>query len=162
MSAQTKPLILLDTNIWLDYYDPYRPKHDDAFALLGKACTQAYQLTYFAGSIKDVYYILSKTQKDLARKSEGILTEGSASAIREYSWGCIQHMQEAACALPLDMRTTWMAERMKNLCPDFEDALILAACELNQVKYFVTNDETLINKASVPTLTSANMLLRLN
>lgn len=150
--------LLLDANIWLDYFDPWRAYHEDAFALIDYAYAQGVGLAYFAGSLKDVYYLMSSIPKRRLRAAGKEVTESEALACNEMAWGVVDAIRELAIPVPLDLRTIWLARQQKALCFDFEDGLVVAAAELADVCFLVTNDEKLARLSTVKAYSSADML----
>ena len=143
MSKEQK-IILLDTNIWLDYLDVDRERHRAAVALIEHAdLSNNVELLCFGGSMKDIYYISHNKFKQDIRKDVGVLSESAAVASNELAWASIDAIDEIVTIIPCDMRTVWMARKLKGICSDFEDCLLLAACELADVDFLVTNDERL-------------------
>lgn len=143
MSADRKA-VLFDTNSLIDYLFPARPHHKEAFQLIdiliGNSLIDS---CCFAGSLKDAYYVFQLAQKRDIRSEFGTLTETDARAANELAWGSIETLEKFFTIIPCDMRTVWMARKLKSICPDFEDCLLLAACELADADFLVTNDERL-------------------
>ena len=67
-------------------------------------------------------------------------------------------MDLLATAVPFDTRTVWLARKLKHTNLDFEDCLVLAACQLANVKYLVTSDSQLRDKAPLAALSPSDML----
>ncbi|PWL79909.1 MAG: hypothetical protein DBY20_01410 [Coriobacteriia bacterium] len=57
-----------------------------------------------------------------------------------------------------DVRQVWLARKLKHTNLDFEDCLVLAACQLANVRYLVTNDNKLKDKAPLAALSPSDML----
>ncbi len=107
--SENTPSILLDTNIWLDYYIANRKAHHEALALIGYIEDDNLNLLYAATSIKDVFYLVNQEAKHMAREAQGALTESDALACREIAWGCIRNMEELAAAVPVGEPQVWLA-----------------------------------------------------
>ncbi len=152
----TDRAIVCDKNIWLDYYLPERPHHEDAVFLVEVAFAKNANLAYAGDTVKDVFYLLGTAYKAKARE-EGELTESMARAINEAVWACIDHLTDIAVAIPLDERVVWLARHMRDVTNDFEDNSVLAACDLAKVSYLVTHDSKLRKRATVTTKTAAEM-----
>lgn len=157
MSARIPLKLLVDTNVWIDYFCGYRSHHGPALQVVNAAIEQGANLLYLAGCLKDVYYLVAMEQKrNLA--SDGIeLTEGTARAINQIALRSIDAMRDVSSPVPLDLRTIWTARQLEAACPDFEDCLVMAACELAEVDFLVTNDKGLLAKAPVAALSPADM-----
>lgn len=158
MNEETPKTLLLDTNIWLDYYIADRPGGDDAIALVSRASVDEITLAYPSLSVKDLFYVLNQEVKKEFREKYGSLTEAQARACREYAWACVDSMRDIAVAVPIGEPQVWLACHYKDLHDDFEDDLVLAALETSKADFLVTNDEALCRKASKGALSAADML----
>lgn len=136
--------VLLDTNILMDYLIGERPGHAAAMSLVDALYTcDLFDGCCFAGSIKDAYYVFVRENKREASRKSGTLSESVSIAINGIAWSSIETLEKFFTIIPCDMRTVWMARKLKGICSDFEDCLLLAACELADADFLVTNDERL-------------------
>lgn len=149
--------MLLDTNVWLDYYLPWRGGHAAARQLIERALEDNWTLAYAVSTAKDVYYLVSAEHKRAERVATGSLSESAAQAATATAWGCINNMQAIACAVPLDHTDVWMASKQRALHGDFEDDLVIASAMRGKVDYLVTNDETLLRHCPVAALNATDM-----
>ena len=78
MSPQ--PSMLLDTNVWLDYYLPWRRGNAKARQLIQCAVEHNQTLAYAVPSIKDVFYMTAAEHKNVERATTGTLSESAAKA----------------------------------------------------------------------------------
>lgn len=90
------PMLLVDTNIWIDAYDGDREQHMRANVLLDTAFERGVSLAFAVSSLKDVYYALSSALKRQIRAVHGALSEVGARSAEAYAWSCVQNMQEIA------------------------------------------------------------------
>lgn len=150
--------ILLDTNIWLDYFLGWRDMSQVALRVVSRALELGYTLAYAVTSAKDVYYLVASEHKRLERLETGTLSEAAVSAANVSAWGCVNAMQEMACAVPLDHTDVWVASKQRVLHGDFEDDLVIAAALRAKVDYLVTNDERLLRHCPVAALDARDML----
>lgn len=150
--------LLVDTNVWLDYFDPWRTSHEDAFALIDYAYAEGVGLAYFAGSLKDAYYLTSAIHKRRLRAAGREVTESEALACSEVAWGIVDAIRDLAVPVPLDLRAIWLARQQKALCFDLEDGLVMSAAELAGVDFLVTNDAKLARVSTVKAYSSADAL----
>lgn len=157
---ETKPAsLLLDTNIWLDYYLGARPGHDLAMRLVGSAVEAGANLLYAISSSKDVYFLMNAGLKRLYREQHGgCLSEEAALAANETAWGCVSHLEELACPVPCDASDVWVAQKQKPLHSDYEDNLIIAAAKRAQADCLVTSDEALRRHAPVTALSTEDAI----
>ena len=150
--------LLLDTNVWLDYFLGWRDMSPTSRRLVDLALNQDCTLTYAVSSVKDVFYIVASEHKRLERASEGSLGKGTVAAANAAAWGCVNALQEMACAVPLDHTDVWMASKQRVLHADFEDDLIIAAALRARADYLVTNDEGLLRHCPVAALDARDMV----
>ena len=72
--------ILVDTNVWLDYFIPSRRGRSVAIEFLRDACTAQVDLLYAATSSKDLFYLISSEHKAWYRREHGSLSQDAAVA----------------------------------------------------------------------------------
>lgn len=150
--------LLLDTNVWLDYFLGWRDMSPTSRRLVELALNQDCTLAYAVSSVKDVYYIVASEHKRLERAAEGSLGKGAVAAANAAAWGCVNALQEMACAVPLDHTDVWMASKQRVLHADFEDDLFIAAALRAKADYLVTNDERLLRHCPVAALDARDMV----
>lgn len=152
------PMLLLDTNIWLDAYDGERVGSIRARALLSRAVERGATIAFAVCTLKDVYCFLGSAAKRRTRIAVGELTEASARAAEEIAWACVENMQELATPVAVDMSDVWLAGKYRELHRDFEDALIAAAATRCKADVLVTNDERFLRHCPVRAMDSADAL----
>lgn len=156
-----RKVVLVDTNILLDYALPDRDTHLEARRLMERADdSDSIDLCCFGGDLKDFYYIYQQEQKKTIRQKLDELPEAGALAANELAWSFVDSLEAFFTIVPCDMRTVWMARKLKDICSDFEDCLLLAACELADADFLVTNDERL-QKIAPTKATDAETILTL-
>lgn len=156
--TKENPVLLLDTNIWMDNYFAHRPESAAARKLIAYANEQNFTLAYAATSSKDLFFLAGSELKRLVREEGDGLTEERARACSDLAWSFLQNMTAIAVAIPVGEPQIWLASHYRDLHDDFEDDLVLAAAEESKADYLVTNDRALFGKAPVPVFTSADML----
>jgi predicted nucleic acid-binding protein len=67
-------------------------------------------------------------------------------------------MMEVGAPVGADVSDVWIAQHLRDMHPDFEDDMVLAAARRAGVDYLVTSDRQLIQKADVVALTPEDML----
>ncbi len=152
------PSMLLDTNVWLDIYDPDRRFSEDSFELVSFMRRNDAELYYVSTSMKDVFFIIASSLKMKARASCERLTEEDALAINEIAWGCVRSMYETGAPILVSPSVLSAAMKLKGLHDDFEDDIVFAAAQMANVDFLVTNDASMVAKSMVPTLTARDML----
>ena len=153
--------ILVDTNVWLDYFLPARAGHGAAFSFLDEAQRRGVQLLYPASCITDVFYLLLAQLKGAVRHEKGSVSEADTRAVRKLAWGCIECQRELACAVGVDESDLWLACKYRKLTDDLEDNVVLAAAQRAQADFLATGDAALLAKANVAALAPADMLVLL-
>lgn len=147
---------LLDTNVWLDYFLPGRPGHDDAAKLVA-LCEQAGIDLYVAGSaLGDFYFLFQQSLKRLARDETGGLTDGQARAINSVTWSHVDVLLSLAGVVGIDYSDAWIARKHGRIHNDFEDNLIIAAALRSKASKLVTNDRDLLRDSPVATVRTAD------
>ena len=107
------PMLLVDTNVWIDAYDGDREQHMRAHVLLDTAFERGISLAFAVSSLKDVYYALSSALKRQSRAVHGALSEVDARAAEAYAWACVQNMQEIATPVAVDASDVWLAGKFR-------------------------------------------------
>lgn len=153
--------LLVDTNVWLDYYLPNRPGHAEALSLILFAYEHGYPLLYPAAIVKDVFYLIANAFKRDMRNENGVLSEREAATATETAWGCVRNMREQATAVGADESDLWMACSLHGIHSDLEDNLVVAASQRANATYLVTSDEALIKHSPVAALTPGDALVLL-
>lgn len=154
--------ILLDTNIWLDNYLPFRAGSDAARTLIDVAWNEGIDLLYAASTARDVFYMVARTFKWATVAEKGGLSEGDALAIRDIAWACVDNMRDLGSAVGADESDLWLACKYRRLNGDLEDNMILAAMERSGADYLVTSDEGLLRRAPFATLSASDMVVYLS
>ena len=122
--------VILDTNIMLDYLSPTRTMHLDAVDVLEQLLeSDVYEPVILAASIKDAYYILSKqygepTGRRLVNALLGLVA--------------VVPLGGEECLFSIDSSE-----------PDFEDGLVRACAELNDIDFIITRDAAAFGKSRV-------------
>lgn len=151
------PILLLDTNVWLDLFLPHRPNRDVVLDLLDEAEVQAASLLYPSQAVLDVYQKVRSDNKRWIRASRA-LTEMDALAIKRLAWDCVDMMRSVAVAVPVDSNDIALACRFRDAHDDLEDDLVLAACQRSHANYLVTSDASLAEHSPIETKSPLQML----
>ena len=152
-----KPVILVDTCVWLDLFLLDRPGRKDAQAFIRHALNSEIPLAYASHSALDVYAKAGICAKRFFRET-GQLTEAQARTARTFAWDCATQMREVATPVPADISDFYYAEKFRPLHEDLEDNLILAGCNRAKADYLVTTDKRLLRHADVLAKTPTEML----
>lgn len=143
--------LLLDTNVWVDYYLGRSAGCAAATRLLGRVQgSEAFAAYVASHTVKDLAYILAGSMKDYARERDGMLTPEKSAAAREVAWGCVRDLVERVLVVPVGQAEIIQAFTFKGVHDDLEDDIILAAAYRADVDYIVTHDKALARHAPVP------------
>lgn len=150
--TKERRLIVVDTNVWLDYLLGERPNHAASFSFIAEAVRQDLPLVIPLHALKDVFFIFQQQLKSANRAQGTLSPEQATASARQAAWAVVDLLMELACVGPADQTDAWMAAKQRNLHPDFEDNLVVATAQRLDARLLVTNDEKLIRHAPVPTL----------
>ena len=153
--------LLIDTNVWLDRFLPGRSRHVVAGDLIDLCIEEGVTILYPMRALQDVYWQVIVSNKRWVRESKSDLSEGYAKAINGFAWDCLDAMAEIGAPVGADLTDVWLARHLRDLHPDFEDDMVLAAAERAKVDYLITSDRALIHKATVAALTPEDALVML-
>ena len=148
--------LLVDTNIWLDYFLARSTHHAVVDTLIASAANRE------SLSLKDIAYQLAAQMKADVRRSGKQVDENSASAAREVAWGCVRNVLEKAIVLPIGYDEILRAFTFKPLHDDLEDDLVLGAMEASGVAVLVTHDQKLAKHAEGACVTAEEALALLD
>ena len=130
-----RPSLLIDTNVWLDYFLPDRAGGKEAIDLIVFAFEYEFPLLYPAAIVKDVFYVAVSTFKRIARAEKGSLTQSDAVTATETAWGCVKSMRKQATAVGADESDLWTACNLRSVHNDLEDNLVVAAAQRADATY---------------------------
>lgn len=149
---------MVDTNTWVDAFCRWHVRADEAARLLREANKRGIELLYPVHCLKDALYILIQEHKRKALEEEGVLTESMSNAVKASCVAAVRAIMSQATAVGADGSDLWLADKYLSTHSDFEDNLVLAACQRAHVDYLVTNDQKLIQHANVMAKTPADMV----
>lgn len=138
MRAKT---LLLDTNVWIDYFMGEGGSLEAIKRLMAAGAVGELTLLYAPTSAKDMFYLIPRR---LRRRDD---VPGDVS-FAPAAWACVSRMMELACAAPLSAAECELARKLGTRFGDFEDGLVLASAETAQADFIVTNDRAFL--AAVP------------
>ena len=158
MAKASEQIILVDTNVWLDAFFPYRPHAQEACDFIDKAISLGYNLAYPVHALKDLFYIACREMKLRVGRNKKAISEQDVQAIRSIAWSCVDYVRDVAAAVGADESDAWLACKYRSLNDDLEDNFVLAAAKRARTAFLVTSDETLLRKATVEAHTPADAL----
>ncbi len=142
--------LLLDTNVWLDYFMGEGPCLGEISQLIARGQTNALTLLYAPTTAKDLFYLIPRRLR-LRGGSDGVSYVPAARA-------CLERMMEIAVAAPLSFPECELARMLNKKFPDFEDNLILAAAQAAQADFIVTQDKAFLAQAPEACITPARAI----
>lgn len=150
-------MILVDTNVLLDNYLPFRSGWPMPPVLQareeGGATPQ-----YPSAIVRDVFHVIDADLKRERRlELEGELPESDALSIREMAWASVDNMRELGAAVSMDESDLWLACKYRKVHRDLEDYVVLAAVKRASMDYLMTSDQQLLRHAMGPALCPADM-----
>lgn len=151
MTART---IVVDTNVWIDYLLGYRSLHEDAKRFVMEAVRQEIPLVIPSHSMNDVFFLIQQQLKAANRKDGALALEAAAECARRSAWASIDVIMELATVGPSDLADARIASKYRNLHPDYEDNLVVACAMRLGARLLVTNDQTLIRRSPVATVSA--------
>lgn len=151
-------IVMVDTNILLDYYLPTRPSSKASTKVLTMCANAEVEVVFALRSLYDVFWQVQQDSKDWVRKVFDPVPERYAKAAIAEAWQCVEHMLTIGTPIGADVTDVRRAIELRSVHPDFEDDMVLAAAERAHVDYLVTSDERLIAKATVAALAPQDML----
>ena len=132
--------LLFDTNVLIDAVCPERPEQKETHRLLARCNGDGDMGMACALSLKDVYYVMQKRfDEPCARRAVEWLT--NLLVIAPVS------AEECLCSLASNE-------------PDFEDGLIRACAELNDVDFIVSRDRDAFAGSSIRRVSSREYLTK--
>lgn len=154
-NSQHPVKLLVDTNVWLDYFLARNGGHSYAADLITEAFENEKVLLYVTSlSMKDVAYQLSSCMKADVRNAGVNVTETISAAARETAWGCVRCIMNNAVIVPIGSHEVLQACTYKQIHDDFEDDLILGAANSIDADGIVTNDKQLTKHSPIVCVSS--------
>lgn len=135
-----KRLLLVDTNVWIDYFMKYEPTCHDCAGIVEAAADDRIGLLVAPTTLKDIFYIIPR---QLRREN----TDGAAAdtSFKPAAWACIEFILSVATPAPQSAAECELARALRNTFDDLENSLILAAAETADADYIVTSDQQLLS-----------------
>ena len=130
--------LLLDTNILLDAVMRERPQSAEARQVLDRCNGGGDMGLVAAVSLKDLYYVLGKCWGEPTARA------------------CVERLMGLVVVAPVGGEEADLALHAGE--PDFEDGLVRACAELNDVDFIITRDAAAFRKSRVRSVTAAEYL----
>jgi predicted nucleic acid-binding protein len=130
--------LLLDTNILLDAVMRERPQSAEARRVLDRCNGGGDMGLVAAVSLKDLYYVLGKCWGEPTARA------------------CVEQLMGLVVVAPVGGEEADLALHAGE--PDFEDGLVRACAELNDVDFIITRDAAAFRKGRVRSVSAAEYL----
>ena len=160
MSASN--LVLVDTNVWLDYLLGFRQNHKPARDFVIGATELDIPLVIAPHSLKDLFYIFQQQMKRAIRAEGAAVTEDAALAVQKAAWAALDTVMQLATVDPSDQMAAQIAAKQRAVHPDYEDNLLIACAMLIEARMLVTSDEQLLRHAPMTALSPEDALKALS
>lgn len=145
MSAGGILKLLIDTNVWMDYFSGRSDRTANIVHLI-EIADASERIALFASSlsVKDVSYLVSAAIKRECRRKTGSLSDDAIAAANETAWACVRQMREFALIAPVGADEVFDSFVFRPHHNDFEDDLMLGVANRIDADYVVTEDKNLI------------------
>ena len=157
MGAEIKR-IMLDVNVVLDDYLPDRETGLMSRELIDRCRLAGIELLYPAASVQNIFYVIVSALKRAVRSEGREVTPAVSDTITRLAWSCVDNLEELGTPVGMDGSDIWLAGKHRDLNPDLEDDLVIAACKRAGADYLATNDRKLREKSPVPALSPEDLL----
>lgn len=149
MSNPTTSL-LLDTNVWVDFFIDRNLNHDHARKLVKAARAKGVPLFTSIETTKDVFFIVALELKRAQREASRVVTDEFANAVNETAWSCLGSMRRQSTVIGADHSDMIEAMTLRHAHGDYEDNLIVAAAMRAKASHIVSSDEQLRKHSPIP------------
>lgn len=137
-------LIVLDTNVWMDFYLNRENKSRVVINLMDAIEEHGSMIATTDGICKDTFYLLwSELKSPDERDSVEVSPESVSASAKESAWGCIRDITRHSINIPGTSSDPMRAITLRDIHDDFEDDLLIAVCEYNDVRMIVSSDKKL-------------------
>lgn len=145
MSTEGVLKLLIDTNVWMDYFSGRSDRTANVVRLV-EIADASERIALFASSlsVKDVSYLVSAAIKQECRRKTGSLSNDAIAAADETAWACVRQMRELALIAPVGADEVFDSFVFKYHHNDFEGDLMLGVANRIDADYVVTEDKNLI------------------
>ena len=138
-------LLVIDTNVWVDYLLGIEPFCSDIVKLFQTANERDVSLLYTPTTLKDVFYIVPR-QLRREEPSNDPDSSSEVGARTRIAWACVETITSISSAAPQSMAECNLAWMLRHKHSDFENNLVIAAAETCNADYVITYDRQLINR----------------
>ena len=99
--------LLVDTNVWIDYFLERRPEaHEAAMGFMAEATAADAVLHTSSATMPDLFFLLCQETKRYLREHGKPVDELFAAAVRESAWSSVRNVMELSMTSTTTSRTT--------------------------------------------------------
>lgn len=141
--------LLLDTNVWIDFFVDRSRRHEAAVSLVKAARAHDVPLFTAIEATKDVFFTVACELKRMQRDETGTVTEAFANAANEAAWSCLSTLRRQSCIVAADASDMVEAMVQRASHGDYEDNLVVAAAMRASATHIVSSDKQLQKRSPV-------------
>ena len=145
-------VIVVDTNVWMDYFMGSREGNEQAVDFVEQALRLDMALVIPPHCLSTLFFILQQELKAMNRRDGKLSDENAALTARKAAWAAIDFVLELASVGPTDQMDALIASKQRALHDDLEDNLVIACAMRTNARMLVTNNEKLIKHSPVVTM----------
>ena len=142
--------LLVDTNVWIDYFIDRSRSHAAAVSLVSEAQAADVDLFSSIETTKDVFYMLSCEFKRMQREATGEVSEQFAHAANEAAWSCLASLRRRSIVVGADSSDMVEAMARRANHADYEDNLQIAAALRARATHIVSSDKRFQAHSPIP------------
>ena len=147
-------VMVVDTNVWLDYLFGDRSRCADARDFLMQAVRTDTPLVIAPHCLSDVFFIFQQQLKLKNREGGMMSPDRAAASARAAAWAALDFILEYASVGPTDHMDALVASKHRAIHGDYEDNLVISCALRTEARLLVTNDEKLIKHSPAPAMTA--------
>ena len=135
--------LLIDTNVWIDFFLPARNDHINAQELIGYC--EKFNVEMYAAfhSITNFNYIFKNNLKLLYKNKL------SSEEINKLAWNATNNIIHSATIVGADYGDAYGAFIYKDIHNDYEDDIVYILAQKAKTDYIVTNDKNMIKHSPI-------------
>ena len=145
-------VIVVDTNVWMDYLMGGRSGNEQAVEFIIQACRLDASLVIPPHCLSTLFFLLQQELKAMSRRDGKMSAEAAAAAARTTAWAAVDFILDMATVGPSDQMDALIASKQRTIHGDYEDNLVVACAMRTNARLLVTNDESLIKHSPVATM----------
>ena len=149
---------MLDTNVWLDFFDTDRSNSGNVLALVDYCLRNDIKLLVASTSVTDFAYIFESSAKRKLRSRGAEIDANNASIIHKSALTCINAITQSATIVASSHNDARMALKLCNVHSDYEDNVVVAAALRAKADFLVTDDEALRQHAPIAAYSAEDAL----